>query len=93
MLSIGDEAFYECENLSSVVFPESLATIGERVFWNCEGLNVLTLPDTILNIGEDAFIFCDNLTLTVSQNSFAEEYCKTNKLDYIYPESLDWLTN
>ncbi|MBQ4142647.1 MAG: leucine-rich repeat domain-containing protein [Thermoguttaceae bacterium] len=34
--SIGDEAFRDCDSLTSVTIPESVTCIGENVFRNCD---------------------------------------------------------
>ena len=36
--SIGDEAFNECVNLTSVTIPKSVTTLGYNPFWGCSGL-------------------------------------------------------
>ena len=38
IVSITDEAFYDCENLSNVIIPNSVASIGNRAFYGCENL-------------------------------------------------------
>ena len=39
------------------------------------------------------FIIFHNVVviLGVSQDSYAEEYCEENELNYVYTDSLDWL--
>ena len=41
--AIGDWAFVECEDLTSVTIPNSVTTIGERAFFGC-GLTSVTIP-------------------------------------------------
>ncbi len=36
--SIGQSAFYECRNLTSVTIPNSVTSIGDRAFYYCPGL-------------------------------------------------------
>lgn len=49
--SIGDYAFYGCENLTEVTLPDGLKTIGARAFVYCYALNTITFaggaPDSI----------------------------------------------
>ena len=39
LTAIGNDAFYGCESLRSVVIPASVTDIGERAFFNCNDLN------------------------------------------------------
>ena len=43
--TVGDNAFYECLNLKSVVLPENLDSIGKRAFANCPKLSSLKFAD------------------------------------------------
>ena len=56
--SIGKKAFFECENLRSVIIPNSVTNIGESAFAHCEFLSSVTLSDNIENIGVRAFYDC-----------------------------------
>lgn len=44
LASIGDEAFYGLDSLTSVTLPLSLTTLGDRVFYNCKSLALITVP-------------------------------------------------
>jgi hypothetical protein len=59
--SIGQEAFYECSNLTSVTIPQSVTSIGYCAFGLC-GLTELTIPTSITSIGKSAFFKCLGLT-------------------------------
>ena len=45
--SIGEKAFYNCQDLTNLTIPNSVTSIGELAFWNCKGLTSLTI--TIIN--------------------------------------------
>lgn len=64
VLSIGNYAFYNCKNLTSVTIPCSVKTIGERAFHNCSGLTSVTIPesDSVNRIERSAFEGCSSLT-------------------------------
>ena len=60
--TIGDRAFYQCSNLTSVTIGNSVTTIGESAFSGCSKLTSVTIPDSVTTIGDWAFWNCSNLT-------------------------------
>ncbi len=56
--SIGDDAFYECRDLTAVIIPNSLTRIGERAFSYCEKLTSVNIPNSVTSIGVQAFEMC-----------------------------------
>lgn len=68
VISIGDEAFDICENLTNVTIPNSVTSIGNEVFQNCSLVNVI-IPDSVTSIGQYAFSGCFNLTSITIPNS------------------------
>ena len=91
--SIGYCAFYHCNSLSDIVIPDSVTCIEGLAFDKCSFLKSISIPDNVKSIGDKAFDMCGYLTITVERDSYAAQYCKTNGLRYIYPDSLDWLNN
>ena len=63
--SIGENAFYDCQGLTSVTIPNSVTTIGERAFSSCYGLTSVTIPTSVTSIGKQAFAYCRNMTAVV----------------------------
>ncbi len=53
---IGDYAFYNNRNISTVVLNDNIKTIGNYAFGYCSNLNTIDLPDSLVSIGNDAFI-------------------------------------
>ena len=78
--AIADWAFYNCNNLKTVIFPDSLEEIGEDAFRDCGNLNTVELPDGLRKIGARAFYCCNELTsiqipdgiTEIAQGMFAE---------------------
>ena len=67
--SIGAEAFYNCDNLTSVVIPDSVTSIGEYAFNGCSSLTSITIPNSVMSIRKSAFFNCRSLTEIVIPNS------------------------
>jgi len=68
-VAIGDNAFYSCTFLTSVVIPDSVTTIGAKAFKSCTSLTSVTIPDSVITIGDDAFYYCSSLTSVTIGNS------------------------
>lgn len=58
---IGDYAFADCINLSSVTLPDKLSAIGAGAFSNCVQLESIEIPDGVEMIGQQAFYNCTRL--------------------------------
>ena len=67
--AIGKEAFFGCEQLTSVTIPNGVTGIGEDAFSGCEQLTSVTIPNSVTTIGEDAFYDCSSLTSVTIPNS------------------------
>lgn len=52
---IGNNALYDCSNLTAVTLPSTLTVIGNNAFADCENLENITLPDSLSKIGDIAF--------------------------------------
>ena len=79
--SIGDDAFYHCDGLTSVTIPNSVTSIGERAFTHCYDLTSVTIGSGVTSIGYSAFYYCTGLTsVTIgsgvtSIGEYAFSYC------------------
>lgn len=65
--TIGQWAFYNLRDLTSVNIPKGVTTIDERAFQNC-GLTSITIPSTVTSFGSYAFYGCSSLTSIVFDN-------------------------
>ena len=59
--SIGEKAFYGCENVTSVTLPKSITSIGKLAFSCCYDLSKINIPDSVKSIETDAFNACVSL--------------------------------
>lgn len=60
--TIGQYAFLECTEMTSIDIPNSVTTIGEAAFRGCAGLTSITIPPSVSYIGQSCFRDCSNLT-------------------------------
>ena len=66
---IGNEAFYDCNSITSISIPNSVTTIGNEAFKFCSSLSSVTIPNSVITIGERAFEDCSSLTSVTIPNS------------------------
>ena len=59
---IGNQVFYDCQNLTSVTIYEGIKEIGWDAFSWCTGLTTIQLPNSLTAIWGGAFYNCQNLT-------------------------------
>ena len=60
--SIGESAFANCYDLTSITIPNSVTSIKNLSFYGCKGLTSLTIPNSVTSIGYSAFMGCTGLT-------------------------------
>jgi len=78
-----------CSSLTSITLPNGLTCIEKEAFHGCESLANITIPDSVTSIGANAFP--RSITLTVSRNSYAAQYCEEKGYNYISPDPNDRL--
>ncbi len=82
--SIGNYAFNNCDDLTSITIPDSVTSIGDDAFYWCSGLTCVVFGENsqLTSIGSSAFSGCSGLTsITIpdgvtSIDSFAFSYCR-----------------
>ena len=82
--SIGTNAFFSNESLTSVTVPNSVTGIGAEAFKECFLLTSVLIPDSVTNIGSYAFSDCYGLTNVTIPNSVTsigdEAFNECNKM-------------
>lgn len=67
---IGDSAFYDCFNITSITIPDSVTSIYSNAFSGCINLTGITIPNSVTSIGDGAFSYCYKLhNLTVDPDN------------------------
>ncbi len=62
LTTIGENAFYSCYNLTSIMIPEKVTSIGNYAFAGCTSLGNVTLPEGLESIGNSAFQDCTSFS-------------------------------
>lgn len=79
--SIGDSAFYNCGDVTSVEIPNSVTIIGNFAFQGCSMLKSLSIPSSVARIGYGAFSGCTSLETVI-----IEEGNSTLTFGYVVPQ-------
>ena len=61
IVSIGNHAFDNCAELTSVELPNTVTTIGEYAFYQCSGIVSVDLPNNLTTLGNHTFEQCSEL--------------------------------
>ncbi|HKL74073.1 MAG TPA: leucine-rich repeat domain-containing protein, partial [Clostridia bacterium] len=84
IVTIAEDAFYNCTNLKDVTFEagSNIVSIGDFAFEQCVLLGAFDIPDSVVEIGIGAFYECNSLsTIKLSPNNnlaTIKEYAFTN---------------
>lgn len=70
--SIGEYAFYDCRNLTSINIPSGVTKIGRSAFYQCQSLSSVTIPNGVSKIEYDCFVGCDSLRSIIIPDSVTE---------------------
>ena len=61
LIKIGDDAFSNCDAITSVTIPDSVTTICRQAFENCSALTTVIMGKNVSSIGYKAFSGCVSL--------------------------------
>ena len=67
--SIGDNAFENCDSITSVTIPVSVTSIGNEAFDSCLSLTSIQIPDSLQHLGAHAF-YGTKLTTNKYDNAY-----------------------
>ena len=89
--SIGENAFYNCDNLASIIIPNSVTSIGDYAFSDCYNLVSVIIPNSVTSIGGSAFYDCDKLaSVTIGSGVLSIDYDEFNAWS---AQKIIWLPN
>lgn len=69
VVTIGEDAFAFCKNLTSITIPDSVTSIGVSAFYGCSNLANVTIGNSVTSIGRFAFSDCSSLTSIIIPNN------------------------
>ena len=58
---IGDRAFADLDNITSIVLPDSIVSIGSYAFSGCDNIESIVIPESVETIMSRAFYDCEKL--------------------------------
>ena len=67
---IGDYAFSNLDNVTSLTLSDSLQIVGDSAFYACSELTTLTIPASVTTFGSNSFAYMRNLS-TINYNATA----------------------
>lgn len=94
--AIGNQAFYNCQDLKKVVLPNTITCICEEAFSENNNLKEIVIPSCVERIESAAFSCCEKLSRVIIQNGVKEIYdsafscCKKIK-QIIIPSSVEYV--
>ena len=69
VIGIGDRAFYNCTDLTSIIIPNSVTRIGDSVFGECSNLETVIIGNSVTSIVEFTFGNCTSLNSVTIGNA------------------------
>ncbi len=71
---IGNYAFENNINITSIMIPDSVRSIGNSAFSQCTNLESITIPSSVTSIGDNAFSGCTKLVHTERGVTYVGNY-------------------
>ena len=89
--SIGEFAFSECVNLTTVHFSDGLTSIGANAFYWCSNLTEINIPSSVTSIEQSSFYGCYRLTKVELNNNalVSNDYSSWFTLSYYFGKQVE----
>lgn len=55
VVAIGDRAFFNCDSITGITFPNTIQSIGNYSFYACYSMSSVTIPNSVKRMGEECF--------------------------------------
>ena len=75
--SLGDNCFYSCYDLTSIIIPSSVTSLGRSCFSYCTRLASITILSSVTSLGDECFSYCTRLASITIPSSVTSlgNYC------------------
>lgn len=74
VVTIGNSAFNECTEITSVELSEAIMRIDNYAFYGCSNITEITMPESVTSVGENAFGNCTALADVYYSGTY-EQWC------------------
>lgn len=75
-------AFYECSNLSRIVFPEGLISLDSYAIYYCENISYIHIPKTVQVIDDNAIKNTNGFICCETEDCYAKQFAQENNLRF-----------
>ena len=80
--SLGDNAFSNQSNITSITIPNSVTNIGSGAFSGCHKISSITIPDSVVNFGTGVFSNSQNVIINGSPSLISYLAQNANALSF-----------
>ena len=87
VVTIGDDAFYGCDNLKDVKLPKNLKYIEKNAFYGCKSIDNIEIPESVEKICSGAFSFTNISEINIPDNTLFNVYDNTYTYARAYEEN------
>lgn len=70
IIQIGAGTFVECQDLQTVILPETLVKLDEGALQRCPNLETVVLPEGIKSVSSNAFYDCEKVIIQKGENTY-----------------------
>ena len=83
---MGNQVFYDCDDLKTVKIKDGAALIGRNAFRGCKSLESIIIPTSVKKIDKSAFGNNINIKIIADSKSAAAKFARTNGYELVEPD-------